>query len=231
MMKKAWARIAILATLALATVYVSACDRFGRAQLEVRTFHLVHLDMNEAANLIDPYVYGDREWAPGAVSGMQGAITVRETADNLARISRVLAEFDLPKPDIRLHFQLIEADGYTDSDPRIAAVETELRKIFQFRGYRLAGETFVSASHASRIDQGMRASDRSYQITADVYRLSPGVIRLEDVTFWSVEGSSSLQTTVSIRPGQTLILGSSPKDDSTATLLLTVRAEEVGGGD
>jgi hypothetical protein len=32
---------------------------------------------------------------------------------------------------------------------------------------------------------------------------------------------------VNIRPGQTLVLGSSPKTDSPATLLLTVRAEEV----
>jgi hypothetical protein len=77
----------------------------------------------------------------------------------------------------------------------------------------------------------MRASDRSYNITAEVYQLSPGVIRLEEVTLWSEDGGASLQTTVSIRPGQTLVLGSAPKDGSTATLLLTVRAEAAGGRD
>jgi hypothetical protein len=35
----------------------------------------------------------------------------------------------------------------------------------------------------------------------------------------------ALQTTVNIRPGQTLVLGSSPKDGSTATLFLAVRAD------
>ena len=76
-MKKAWAKRAIVATLATATLYVSACDRYGQVQLEVRTFHLEHLRDYEAANLIEPYVYGDREGAPGAVSTIPGAITVR----------------------------------------------------------------------------------------------------------------------------------------------------------
>lgn len=227
MMKTAWAKMAMLTTLFLATGYVSSCDR--PAGLEVRTFRIEHLRPNDAINLIDPYVYGDREGAPGAVSTIEGAITVRETADNLERISRVLAEFDRPQPDMRLRFQLIEADGFTDSDASIAAVETELRKIFQFRGYRLAGETFVSATDGSDIQQGMRASDGTFSITGAVYRVSPGVIRLESVTLWGPDGGPTLQTTVTIRPGQTVILGSSPKNGSTATLLLTVRAEETEG--
>ena len=227
MTKQAWAKMAMLTTLVLATGYVSSCDRPGG--LEVRTFRIEHLRPGEAASLIEPYVYGDREGAPGAVSTIEGAITVRETADNLERISRVLAEFDQPQPDTRLHFQLIEADGFTDSDASSAAIETELRKIFQFRGYRLAGETFVTATDGSEIQQYMRASKDTYQITGEVYHLSPGVIRLEGVTLWGEHTGSSLQTTVSIRPGQTLVLGSTPKDGSTATLLLTVRAEETAG--
>ena len=182
MTKQAWAKMAMLTTLVLATGYVSSCDRPGG--LEVRTFRIEHLRPGEAASLIEPYVYGDREGAPGAVSTIEGAITVRETADNLERISRVLAEFDQPQPDTRLHFQLIEADGFTDSDASSAAIETELRKIFQFRGYRLAGETFVTATDGSEIQQYMRASKDTYQITGEVYHLSPGVIRLEGVTLW-----------------------------------------------
>ena len=36
------------------------------------------------------------------------------------------------------------------------------------------------------------------------------------------------QTAVNIRPGQTLVLGSSPLSGSTTTLLLAVRAEDAG---
>ena len=174
-------------------------------------------------------MYAGREGTPGAVSAIEGAITVRETTDNLDQIARVLAEFDRPQPDLRLHFQLIEADGFADSDESIAAVEDELRKIFQFRGYRLAGEAFVSETMGSMVTQALAASDGLYELRAEVYRLAPGLVRLEDVTLLSLSDGLELQTTVNIRPGQTLVLGTSPKDGSTATLRLTVRAEEGDG--
>lgn len=138
---------------------------------------------------------------------------------------------DRPQPDARLHFQLIEADGFTGSDERIEGVESELRKIFQFRGYRLAGEAFVTATDGSSISQGLRAGDGLFEISGEVFRTGPGLIRLQNVSLFGRETGMGLQTTVTIRPGQTLVLGSSPKAASTATLLLTVRAEEGGGAD
>jgi hypothetical protein len=204
---------------------LAGCDRVS--QLEVRTFELDHLDAGRANALIDPYVYGGREDHPGSMSAIDGAITVRETPDNLDKIERVLAEFDRPSPDVRLHFQLIEADGFTNSDPRIASVETELRKLFQFRGYRLAGEAFVTATDGSEIAQQMKGMDDLYEISGRVYLAQPGVTRLEGIRLYSQSFGSGLTTTVNIRPGQTLVLGSSSKGKSTTTLLLTVRAEEA----
>ena len=54
-------------------------------------------------------------------------------------------------------------------------------------------------------------------------------VRLEVRLFGQISGPG-LESTVNITPGQTLILGSSPKAGSTATLLLTVRADEVDSG-
>ena len=142
----------------------------------------------------------------------------------------MLAEFDKMQPDVTLHFQLIEADGFTDSDPRISAVEVELRKVFQFGGYRLAGEAFMTATDGSHIAQVMQGTDDVYQISAQVHWIRPGTVRLEDVRLYGENSGHGLETTVNIRPGQTLILGSSPKAGSTATLLLTVRAERADSG-
>lgn len=230
MMRRTRVKTTLLGMLTLTVGLLAGCG--WTPDLEVRTFELQHLRPYEAVSLIEPYVYGDRPEAPGTVSSIEGAITVRETPDNLDQISRVLAEFDLPHPDTRLHFQLIEADGFTASDPKIADVEAELRKIFQFGGYRLAGEAFVSATEATEIQQGLRAGDGGmYEIRGTVHRLSPGAIRLENVTLHSYQTGMELQTTVTVRPGQTLVLGSSPKTGSSATLLLTVRAEEGPGPD
>lgn len=227
-MKTKMTMSATMASL-LAVSLLGACERASR--VEVRTFALEHLDPGEARNLIDPYVYGEREGTPGSVSTIGGALTVRETRENLERIEGVLSEFDRPRPETRLHFQLIEADGFSESDARIAEVEEELRRVFQFRGYRLAGETLVTATDASNLQQELRSADGDYLITVgNVYSTAPGVVRLDEITLWAPDGEGrskrpALQTTVNIRPGQTLVLGSSPKDGSTATLFLAVRAD------
>lgn len=205
-----------------------ACERPPR--LEVRTFELEHLDEGDAASLIDPYVYGDRPDARGTHSIADGAITVRETPDNLEQIARVLADHDRARPGVRLHFQLIEADGFTESDPRIADVVEQLRDVFRFGGYRLAGEAVVAATDASEVHQEMRGPEGSFIVTSDVSWLAPGTIRLQGVILWIRDPRADrpiLQTTVNVRPGQTLVLGSAPNEGSSSTLLLTVRAEEV----
>ena len=210
----------------MAVGVLAACD--SSPELEVRTFSLSHLRPHEAQPLIEPYVFGDREGAPGAASATERGLTVRETSDNLDQIERVLAEFDQAREDVRLHFQLIEANGFTDQDPRIQEVESELRKIFQFAGYRLAGEAFVGATDRSDFAQHIAAESGRFEITGSLFWLQPGVMRLDGVTLVAADSNGSyLRTSVNIRAGQTLVLGSSPKAESTATLLLTVRAEAV----
>ena len=215
---------------ALALLLISAgCRR--NLEFETRTFQLQHIDGREASALVDPYVYpGTANRDPGELSVTASAITVRETPDNLDRIEQMLAEMDQPRADVRLHFQLIEADGFTGSDPAIAEVVSELEKIFRFGGYRLAGEAFVSATDRSEIHQRLRASGEDYEIAGRVLQLSPGTMRLQEVALFGAETGQLLSTTVNVRTGQTLVLGSSPKAGTSTTLLLTVRAEEVPAG-
>jgi hypothetical protein len=215
-------------TTAAVVLALSACGR--QTELDTRTFALSHMEPAEAAELIDPYVYGDRADAPGTLSATSSGLTVRETADNLAKIARVLEEFDVPRADVRLRFQLIEADGFTERDPDIAEVEAELRKIFQFRGYRLGGEAVVTATDRSRIEQSLSGSDGFYAVAAEVYWVQSDLIRLESVSLMSQTPQGvHLTTTVNIRPGQTLVLGSSSQVGSSTTILLTVHAESVTG--
>lgn len=209
---------------ALVLVTLAACDR-GR--LEVRTFELSHLGSGEALELIRPYVYTERRNAPGAATTIDGALSVRELPENLERIAAVLAEFDEARRDVELYFQLIEADGFSGSDPRIADVEAELREVFQFQGYRLVAEAFALASDGSELLQRMRAADTMYAITGRVFATTPSSVVLDEITLWDEAGSDQhLRTTVTLQRGQTLVLGASPKPGSSATLLLTVRAED-----
>lgn len=196
----------------------------GTVPLYTETFRIEHMDTDEVGGLIDAYVWGDREGAGGAMSFSDGSVTVRETRDNLQRIREALEEYDRPREDVQLFFQLIEADGFTETDPRIADVEVELRKLFQFRGYRLAAEAAVTAADGTDIMQGMRSPDGTYEVSAQIRRTASGQLRLSDVNLHSSDGWA-LGTSVSLRAGQTIVLGSTPKSDSNATLFLTVRAE------
>ena len=227
-------RATIQGVAALSLLALGACER--GPTVEGRTFALEHLPPYEAEALIVPYVYQNRPGAAGMWSAAPGAITVRETPENLDRIARVLAEHDVPRPDVRLHFQLIEADGFTDVDPRIADVTDELRRVFQFRGYRLVSEAVLVTSSESEIVQSMAVPEsvrlgpryESFELSGDVRRLGASAVQLENIHLIALPiGAQILQTTVNVQPGQTIVLGSSPTPGTGATgaLLLTVRAE------
>lgn len=204
-----------------------ACDP-GRVELETRTFRLEHLEPHRAERIIDPYVWKDREGSPGVVTVTEGAMTVRETADNLERISDVLDEFDRPRDELRLRFQVVEADGFQGSEPAIADVEEQLRQLFRFEGYRLAGEGVVSVANESSFRQSLTGpGDDAWEVmvSGTVYRTGE-LTRLQEVTLW---GPGPLfETSVNVRPGQTLVLGSARAPDGRGAVILTVRVEPAG---
>ena len=52
--------------------------------------------------------------------------------------------------NVLLTFHLIQADGFTDEDPEISDVVSELRKLFNFRGYRLLSTSVFNVGLARR---------------------------------------------------------------------------------
>ena len=218
-------------------VLVTACD-LG-TKLEVRTFQVDTTDSEQLQSvgvLVQPYVYKDRPNAPGSmsVSTAAGAITVRETADNLDRIERVLAELSFPPApasSFNLHFQLVEANGAADPDPSIADVVEELRRTFRFKGYSLTGEALIATTPNQRFTHLLQTQtdDRSYSITGDL--VVPGNTLRVTFTQKRKVGSNTytdgtvLSTAVGIRPSQTLVLGSVPVE-GTRTLLVIARMTE-----
>src|SRR3989442_5033037 len=131
---------------------LAACSPRG-PNLDTRTFALKYLRGSDAIPIVVPYVYTDRPSARGVFTVSDNAITVRETPDNLDKIARVLAQYDRPRPFIRLTFHLIEADGAAISDSAIRDVEATLRQLFRFRGYRVVGEGVVSATEKGEVTQ------------------------------------------------------------------------------
>lgn len=224
-----------LVTIALALGAGLAAAACGPGPgLDTRTYELAYLEPEEAAEMVAPYVYADRPDAPGVVSHFPGGITVRETPDNLAKIDRALERFDRVKPAVRLHFQIIEADGSAEADPRIADVEAALRELFRFDGYRLVAEAQMGAVEGGSSMQTLRPEERNYGIRADVRRIRPaggrGAVELS-VALFTEDIGTAIETSMSVPAGQTVVLGSAQPYPDQPTLILTVRPELISAGD
>lgn len=217
--------------------FLPACGGSALDGLDTQTFQLQHLAAAEAAQLIDPYVYYDREGAAGRVSHVGNTLTVRETEDNLAKISRVLTEFDRPKPGVRLHFQIIEASdrGPTERfDPAIAEVEAELRKLFKYQRYRLLNDAVIGGTEGSHIEQAVGDMAASVDSNAWMISANIGAVRVFGDS-GSVElrvgirnpYRGALETTVNARVGQTVVVGNAQLATGGGTVILTVKPEFV----
>lgn len=218
-----------LVTSSLLVPVLLALGGCGRGpSLDVRTFTLQNRTGFEAADLISPYVYTDRETNPGAFSATGTALSVRETPDNLDKIARVLEEFDQPVQGLRLRFQLIEADSFQGSDPAIAEVTEQLRKLFRFEGYRLRAEALVTVSGGPRDLQETRqrfmgVEEALLEVTARIERA--GVVRLDPVRLWTDGNGPPLETSITVRTGQTLVIGGAGAQEGEGSYILTVTAE------
>lgn len=155
-------------------------------------------------------------------------------------------------PDIHnvlLTFHLVQADGFADQDPEISDVVSELRKLFNFQGYRLlsnsvfnigmlrsTGGTYVSGNGSQRIFAG--DSEMPLTIRADVSsrRSAPGTVRArvtlteatsrlrggEEAMVIISETLPLLEASVTIRDGQRVVLGSARRTVDEPVLILVV---------
>lgn len=218
-------RIRMWSPLVLAVI-ATACTRGPK--LETRTFELQYLSSNEVERLIAPYVFNDK----ARFSTGSNAVSVRELPANLDQIAGVLERYDRPKPGVRLHFQIIRADGAAPSDPGIAEVETVLRKLFRFKGYQLLAEAVVAGVEGSRAQQAIVAerTNTEYAIRANIQQVralgdSGTVWVLVDLSMGDL--GTVLQTSVNLRAGQTAVLGNVQTNPRSDTIILTVRPEFV----
>ena len=218
-------RVASLAAVCLA----AACGG-STPRLETRTFALHYLSSDEAQKIVQPYVYYDRPGAQGTATATQGAVTVRETADNLDRIARVLAQFDRPQPSVRLTFKVIRADGAARADSSIRDVEAALRSLFRFQGYALVAEGVVTATSSAHSQQTLAGSGGPYMLEAALDRVSGAgdstVVGL-GVRLVIPRQNASFETHVGIPVGKTAVLGTVEGGGPNAALILTVRPELV----
>ena len=150
--------------------------------------------------------------------------------------------------NVQLIFQLVEADGFTDDDPEISDVVSELRKLFNFRGYRLLSTSVlnVGLARTANVTFGGNGSQRIFaadsetplaihaEVTAVRYDTNvrakvtltegtPGSPPTYEGTWVGIEMPAPLlQASVTIRDGQRVVLGSTRRSAGAPVLILIV---------
>jgi hypothetical protein len=140
-----------------------------------------------------------------------------------------------PAPqNVRLTFQLIEADGFEGMDPAIADVVEELRDVFRFRGYRLLDTsvlrgTLQSDPDFTQVRQRLVFQEQgTFDIQAFIHRTeSPTSFRIS-VSLFDGASDTVMDASVTVRSGQTVVLGSARPVGMAAALILVMTAQLDG---
>ena len=152
--------------------------------------------------------------------------------------------------NVQLVFHLVEADGFTDDDPEISDVVSELKRLFNFQGYRLLSTSIlnVGLARTSNVRVGGTGSQRivagdsatPLTIHAEISaRRATRNVRAKVTLAGETSGTSRLQereggvfrmevlgplleASVTIRDGQRVVLGSARRSAEDPVLILIV---------
>jgi hypothetical protein len=128
---------------------------------------------------------------------------------------------------VTLRFQIIEADGFTETDSAIADVREALRELFRFRGYRLATETLIRVDDGHFSQNFPTAGEVQYSITAKHVMLandSAGAknVNIRDLGLWAGSDDQILTTSLTVPVGQTVVVGATRMRKTDAPVLILV---------
>jgi hypothetical protein len=203
----------------------------ARPQFIVKTVALHRLTSKEAVNLLSPY-----SQTPGGgvyeLSPNVRAVTIREVPRIFNEMMTVLAQYDREPATVTLNFQLVSAENTNTRDPAVAPLDSLLRGVLKFTGYRLLGTAVANASENMSISQKLSADGESLTLQAAVTDLRIdgkdasvhiGVDLSRDLIAGKSQRVDLLSTGVTVPIGQTVVLGTSTIDAGQRALILTVR--------
>jgi len=212
----------------------------GEAPFIVKTVSLHHLSSLEAMKLLQPYVQ-----TPGGgvfeVSPNIRAVTIRETQSVFNEMTAVLERYDRDPATVTLNFQLIAAENSNTRDPSVASLDTLLRSVLKFTGYRLLTTSVAAATEGQNVTQSLSAdgealtlsvnirelrtegSDASVQLYVQLVR--PGIPASPANSGMGRPPSEVFATGVRVPIGQTVVLGTSAVEGGQRAMILTVRPQ------
>ncbi len=203
----------------------------------VKTVTLHHLSSGSAVKLLAPY-----SLTPGGgvfeVPNVM-AVTIREVPRVYNEMLGVLEKFDREPTAVLLNFQLVAAEPTNTRDPAVAGIDSLLRGVLKFSGYRLLGTAVATTGENHMTTQTIAADNETLSLSVEVrdVRVEGNIasvnlhVLLErpavpaTTTAYGRPGVDLLSTGVTVPMGQTVLLGTSAGENGQRALILTVRPQ------
>jgi hypothetical protein len=213
-----------------------------QGQYIVQTVQLRHLTSAEAEHLLEPYVQNPG----GGVFGVPNvrAVTIKEMPEPFMQMRQVLDRYDRDPTTLTLHFQLIAADNSGRRDPNVAGVDSLLRGVLKYSGYRLLSNAVVNVMERSTAQQSLSGEGDDYvlyyqvqDVTTDNGSGSVAIrVSLQKSGNFSVNGSvqhdpTLLSTGVTIPIGNTVVLGTSVESGKARPIIVVDGVKQADTGD
>ena len=195
----------------------------------VKTLALHHLSNADAVKLLMPYSKYGQVFEVGPSIH---AVTVRAPTSSIAEMERLLAEYDRSPITLTLSFQLIGADETNTRDASLVGLDSLLRGVLKFSGYKLLSTAVANVGERSYATQRLAGDQEDYQLT----------VELTDVRTEGAEASAHLKVTlatlsrtasalfetgVTVPMGNTVVLGTAASHGTEKALILTVRRRSL----
>lgn len=199
----------------------------------VRVFVLKHKRVEEAALLIRPQL---SDSASVTLTQRLNAMTVTDREENLKRIARVIADFDVPPRGFTFAVKLIRARADVPAgsmDREIGGIGARLKTMFQFKDYTLIDSATVQGTEGHPVtwklgDEYVVAFSIAPAGAGDELMLSPFALsRLKKNEQGRIVTVPLYRTAIPVTLNQTLVLGASRDEASKTALILILLAQEM----
>jgi hypothetical protein len=169
------------------------------------------------------------------------AVTIREIQTVFNEMMAVLERYDRDPATVVLNFQLIAAENTNTRDPAVASLDTLLRSVLKFSGYRLLSTSVAAASEGQLVSQTISADGDPLTLSVQISELrtegNDASVQLyvqlnkQGIPPSAQNGgiprpaSEMFSTGVRVPIGQTVVLGTSAAEGGTRAMILTVRPQ------
>lgn len=230
----------------------NAADLEGLLPPGVEMFHIKYLSIRDVTELLHAF---EVEYESVKNFGRTKLFIKFKNPLSAVHARKLLARFDIPPRQIEVHLRQVLAsnvvyyekvDGVYRRFKRPIPDEilrNQLKQAFKFRHYNLLGSGRSTSSAGSRSRPSVHISSRLKLADAsgnevlnfastragflmDFIDEGKGVIQVRDLNVLSL-GSHSLNTSLNIKNGETVILGSSVHDEDDIAIINVVSARTV----